>query len=663
MKTGGVSSLAACEAQLSEETCATTGGDGKCRCSWGGKLCTPNPTFGTPTDTCVPSTACGMTAKEAGEAGFGPPAMTEAGYTSDEIGSLLGDLKSEGWTADRATDAGFSPMQMEQAGFTTDEISVALADEKAGGMTVQEASDAGFSPAQIEQAGFTPKEVGSLLADAKADPDSVMTIDKASEAGFSPAAMAQAGYTDSDIVGLLEGLNEEGTTAREACEMGFTPKQMEKAGYAPEAIARLLPAYMAAGWTASQASKAGFSAEQIAQAGYPPAAIVNSLADQKEGGMTAEEANDKGYTPTQMEQAGYEAEKLGSILAEKKVSGMTASQASDVGYSPAVLRAASYTPEEVGGVLSDQKAGGMTAQQASEAGYSHNELSAAGFAQADIDAAAAAAGLREAPLALVRTSMRQLAHAHEESAAASLSSDPVFLLRGEETRFWLPTRTPTPLLKVEAAPGVSLGLTGETFGATAASQTFGSYELRLNGKLTVRVAAGVPGGAPHWHALKTMRLWINGAEVTGSINSPELKSELKALHTHGIALHTRTMPRPTEVGRRLFLAAEEVTLVSDALTMTIWSSPQRKAEQGGQGAPAEAHLNLDLDWAKGKAKGLVAELSGERDMSRAARLLLKPPPGLEPTWHPNQTQSSPHGRKARGGAKRGAGLPRLHPRR
>ena len=91
---------------------------------------------------------------------------------------------------------------------------------------------------------------------------------------------------------------------------------------------------------------------------------------------------------------------------------------------------------------------------------------------------------------------------------------------------------------------------------------------------------------------------------------------------------------------------------------------QRKAEQGEQAASAPAHLNIDLDWAKGKAKGLVAELSGERDMSRAARLLLKPPPGVEPTWHPSQAQSSQHGRRARG-AKRGAGaLPaRLRPRR
>ena len=32
---GGGTALAACEMQLSEDTCATTGGDGKCRCSWG----------------------------------------------------------------------------------------------------------------------------------------------------------------------------------------------------------------------------------------------------------------------------------------------------------------------------------------------------------------------------------------------------------------------------------------------------------------------------------------------------------------------------------------------------------------------------------------------------------------------------------------------------
>jgi hypothetical protein len=605
-----------------------------------------------------------MTVEKASDAGYTPEQMEEAGYTPEEVGGVLADQKAGGMTASQASEAGYSPALMEQAGFSTDEISVALADEKAGGMTVEEASEAGFSPAQIEEAGYTPKEVGGLLAEAKSDPESGMTIAKASEAGYSPAAMEAAGYPEGEIVGLLEGLNAAGTTAREACEMGFTPKQMEAAGYAPEAIARLLPAYKAAGWTASQAMEAGFSAAQIAQAGYPPAAIVNSLAGKREGGMSAEEANDKGYSPAQLEQAGYAAETLGRALSDKRTSGWTASQASDAGYSPSVLRAASYTPEEVGGVLADQKAGGMTASQASAVGYSPEDLSAAGFAQADIDAAAAAAGLREAPLARQVASIRQVAHAHEEGAAASLSAEPVFLLRGEETRFWLPVRTPTPLLKVEAAPGVSLGLTGETFGASASSQTFGSYELRLNGELTLRVAAGVPGGAPNWHALKTMRLWINGAQVTGSINSPELKSELKALHTHGIALHTRKLPRATEVGRRLFLAAEEVTLVSEALKMTIWSSPQRKVEQGGEpGAPAEAHLNLDLDWAKGKAKGLVAELSGERDMSRAARLLLKPPPGIEPTWHPNQTtRSSQHGSKALG-AKRRPVLPRLHPSR
>ena len=374
-----------------------------------------------------------------------------------------------------------------------------------------------------------------------------------------------------------------------------------------------------------------------------------------------------------MEQAGYTPQEVGAVLADKRAGGMTAGQASAAGYSPAVLRAAGYTPQEVGGVLAAQKAGGMTAGQASAAGYSPDELSAAGYPQADIDLAAAAAGLREAPLAragapLVRqvASVRQLAHAHKEAAAASLSAEPLFLLRGEETRFWLPVRTPTPLLKVETARRGSLALVGETFGTGASSQTFGSFELRLDGRLSVRVAAGVPTAAfqSKWRALKTMRLWINDAEVTGSINSPELKAELKALHSHGIALHTRQLPRATEVAQRLFLAAEEVTLVSDALTMTVWSSPQRKAAQGEQAAPAPAHLNVDLDWAKGKAKGFVAELSGERDMSRAARLLLKPPPGLEPTWHPSQAQSSQHGRRARG-AKRGAGaLPaRLRPRR
>ena len=51
----------------SDTACATAGGDGACRCSWGkgpgkfsdtyrkgGDICFPNPTFGSATDTCTP---------------------------------------------------------------------------------------------------------------------------------------------------------------------------------------------------------------------------------------------------------------------------------------------------------------------------------------------------------------------------------------------------------------------------------------------------------------------------------------------------------------------------------------------------------------------------------------------------------------------------------
>ena len=56
----------ACEKVRTDKDCATTGGDGKCRCSWGvhalgkkykrpgAKICSPNPAFLSRSDTCVP---------------------------------------------------------------------------------------------------------------------------------------------------------------------------------------------------------------------------------------------------------------------------------------------------------------------------------------------------------------------------------------------------------------------------------------------------------------------------------------------------------------------------------------------------------------------------------------------------------------------------------
>ena len=60
------SNFGACEKVKTEADCASTGGDGVCRCTFGvhplgkkfkrpgSKICSPNPTFGTATDTCTP---------------------------------------------------------------------------------------------------------------------------------------------------------------------------------------------------------------------------------------------------------------------------------------------------------------------------------------------------------------------------------------------------------------------------------------------------------------------------------------------------------------------------------------------------------------------------------------------------------------------------------
>ena len=119
-----------------------------------------------------------------------------------------------------------------------------------------------------------------------------------------------------------------------------------------------------------------------------------------------------------------------------------------------------------------------------------------------------------------------------------------------------------------------------------------------------------------------MRLWLNdaphvytGARAKG-INKP-------AVLGHGITVTTRELP----MKKILDEPAEEITITSPMLNATIWSSAANKF-YAKEKQLKFAHLNVDLNWAKGGATGLLTELAGDRPMTRASRLLLKVPAGV-----------------------------------
>ena len=119
-----------------------------------------------------------------------------------------------------------------------------------------------------------------------------------------------------------------------------------------------------------------------------------------------------------------------------------------------------------------------------------------------------------------------------------------------------------------------------------------------------------------------MRLWLNdaphvytGARAKGT-NKP-------AVLGHGITVTTRELP----MKKILDEPAEEITITSPMLNATIWSSAANKF-YAKEKQLKFAHLNVDLNWAKGGATGLLTELAGDRPMTRASRLLLKVPAGV-----------------------------------
>ena len=102
-----------------------------------------------------------------------------------------------------------------------------------------------------------------------------------------------------------------------------------------------------------------------------------------------------------------------------------------------------------------------------------------------------------------------------------------------------------------------------------------------------------------------------GQELT--ISSPMLK--LSPLYLPYISLYLAYISP---------ISRQELTISSPMLNATIWSAPANKF-YAKEKQLKFAHLNVDLNWAKGSASGLLTELAGDRPMSRASRMLLKSP--------------------------------------
>ena len=65
----------------------------------------------------------GMTAKEAGAAGYSTVAIRAAGYTTEEVAGALKEVMTAGLTASQAHAAGFTHAEMELAGYSPDDLS------------------------------------------------------------------------------------------------------------------------------------------------------------------------------------------------------------------------------------------------------------------------------------------------------------------------------------------------------------------------------------------------------------------------------------------------------------------------------------------------------------------------------------------------------------
>ena len=190
------------------------------------------------------------------------------------------------------------------------------------------------------------------------------------------------------------------------------------------------------------------------------------------------------------------------------------------------------------------------------------------------------------------------------------SNDPFFVIGGQRTKFWLPVAERTPLLRLNGTSGEAITLFGTTFGDDRASQWFREYEFTVNRRSKVRIQVGPPDKRGP-NSLRTLQLWINRV--------PFMSNHQDEIHAgQGVEVRTRELP-VKKIGD---MPAEEVSITSSLLNVTVWSAAATKFA-----GPAKqlkfAHLNVDLSWAK-VGTGLLSELAGDVPLRKSSKMLITP---------------------------------------
>jgi len=349
-------------------------------------------------------------------------------------GCSAAQLKAAGFYDDALTNAGFTPEQLASASQELDKLNrgeafdpAKFAALKAKGISASKLRDlAGSSASQLKAAGFNAKD---LLG-----------------AGFSDDDLLKAGFNPDDIKATNASLDGENAAIKAA---GIEPgklRALKAKGVSAKKLRDLMggsASHMkSAGFNAKDLLGAGFSDDDLLKAGFNPddiSAGKSALASERE------EIKAAGTDATKLralKAKGISAKKLrdltGSSASQLKASGFNAKDLLDAGFSDDDLRNAGFNPDDIkaaraaldsehaaikatgvdpnklralkakgvsakrlkdlaGSSAAQLKAAGFDAKDLMNAGFSDDDLRQAGFAVGDIaDAKSRLAGESDA---------------------------------------------------------------------------------------------------------------------------------------------------------------------------------------------------------------------------------------------------------------------------
>lgn len=196
--------------------------------------------------------------------------------------------------------------------------------------------------------------------------------------------------------------------------------------------------------------------------------------------------------------------------------------------------------------------------------------------------------------------------------AAHLGGDPVFHYGDKWYKIMLPPQKPVPLLSWSDGNGKPFFLFGQTFGTTdpaSISQWFGHFTIVADGKKLFNSAVCHPLRNDCTTAgLKTMRIDLDG--------KPMEKWKDKQAGVQ-VSVHEK---KQGDVGNE---HAERITLLVGGAHLEIFSAAGAKFASVGKQVKY-SHLNLKLVKIPLGARGLLAELSGQRVLSQESMAFVVP---------------------------------------